>query len=246
MLSLPEHQEDLVSFIRQKEKRERRVRWLRLSLALILLVGATAFLLLRNVDLGSSEKAPEFRRFQIEELTRSQVASLFNADESPILVEDKTLGRVDTIRSVQEYLLVLASIHDATLQSPGQVGNGLFARGEDTSMVHIPEDYSEPFTKADVMPAFPGGEPALYRFLSSQIRYPEAALRNKIEGKVFVRFIIQKDGSLTEVKVMKGIGFGCDEEALRVVRMMPAWIPGEIAGQQVPVYSSLAVNFKFL
>ncbi|MCI4668691.1 MAG: energy transducer TonB [Bacteroidia bacterium] len=251
MLALPEHQEDLVEFIRKKEQKEQRTRLIRLGLLFTVLLGAGGYFIWQTMDFSQADKGPMMRKYQIEQLTRSQVTSLFNADPSPILVEDKTLGRIDTVKSVQEYLLVLSSIHDATLSLPTQEASNILRDGEegaglDTGMVHIPENFSEPFTEADVMPAFPGGEPALYRFLSSQIRYPADALRNKVEGKVFVRFIIQPDGTLTDVKVMKGIGYGCNEEAIRVVRMMPAWIPGEIAGRKVPVFSSLAVNFKFL
>ena len=105
---------------------------------------------------------------------------------------------------------------------------------------------NEPLTEADIMPSFPGGEAALYQFLSKQIRYPRQAVRNKIEGTVYVRFVIEPDGTVREAEVMRGIGHGCDEEALRVVQGMPKWNPGELGGQKVPVYSSLAVNFKFL
>lgn len=249
MLALPEHQEDLVDFIRKKEQRERRTQLIRLGLVLLVLLSAGGYFIWKNAGANGDSKEMSIRKYQIEQLTRSQVASLFNADPTPILVEDRTLGRVDTVSSVQEYLLVLSAIHDETLSLPTQEARNVMSNqgsGIDTSLVHVPEDFSEPFTEADVMPAFPGGEPALYRFLSSQIRYPADALRNKVEGKVFVRFVIQPDGTLTDVKVMKGIGFGCNEEAVRVVRMMPAWLPGEIAGRKVPVYSSLAVNFKFL
>ena len=58
--------------------------------------------------------------------------------------------------------------------------------------------------------------------------------------------MVQADGSITDLDVMRGIGHGCDQEALRVVQMMPRWTPGELAGQPVPVYSSLAIEFKFL
>ncbi|MEO0468775.1 MAG: TonB family protein [Bacteroidota bacterium] len=105
---------------------------------------------------------------------------------------------------------------------------------------------SGPVKRADVMPSFPGGASALYRFLSHQIHYPEAATQKRVEGKVFVRFVVQADGSITDVEVIQGIGYGCDEEAKRVVEQMPKWIPGEINAQEVAVYSSLAVNFKFL
>ena len=103
-----------------------------------------------------------------------------------------------------------------------------------------------PFVEVDVLPHFPGGELALYRFLSRQIRYPAQASRNRVEGKVIVRFVIEKDGTVSQPEVVKGIGYGCNEEAIRIIQNMPPWIPGQKDQQAVPVFSSLAVNFKFL
>jgi len=111
-----------------------------------------------------------------------------------------------------------------------------------------PEEIGEngPFIEVDQRPQYPGGEPALYRFLSQQIRYPDLAARQRIEGSVLVRFVIEDDGKVAKAEIVNGIGMGCDEEALRVIKNMPHWIPGQKEGKTVPVYSSLAVNFKFL
>lgn len=103
-----------------------------------------------------------------------------------------------------------------------------------------------PFIEVDQRPQYPGGEPALYRFLSQQIRYPDLAARQRVEGSVLVRFVIEDDGSVKQAEIVTGIGMGCDEEAIRVIQNMPKWIPGKKEGKTVPVYSSLAVNFKFL
>ncbi|MEL6133100.1 MAG: energy transducer TonB, partial [Bacteroidota bacterium] len=174
--------------------------------------------------------------------------------QQPLLVQDSYTQRVDTIRTVQDYMLLVTSISEA----PGGYATeeGEFENHETVVQTSTPIqpdsldrptiNTDQPLVEADVLPSFPGGEPALYRFLSSHIRYPEDALRQKVEGKVFVRFVIREDGSITDLQIRKGIGFGCDEEALRVIRMMPRWIPGELGGQRVPVFSSLAVNFKFL
>ena len=256
---LPNAKEDnLIAFIRQKEQKERKKRIQRSLLLATLILSSLAFGAYKWWE-GQQQKDPivELRHFQVESLTRSQVASLFEQDPSPILVEDKGLARTDTIKSVQDYLLLLTAMRDAAKSiSTQEVGQQVTETSVTFSSNESPTwdstanaqiiDTSKPLTQADVMPAFPGGEAALYRFLSSQIRYPESALRNKVEGKVFVRFVIQADGSLTDLKVIRGIGHGCDEEALRVIRMMPKWIPGELGGTKVPVFSSLAVNFKFL
>jgi protein TonB len=74
--------------------------------------------------------------------------------------------------------------------------------------------------------------------------YPKEAIDAGIEGKVFVEFYIEKDGTVSDAKVLRGIGYGCDEEALRVVGLMPKWFPGKQRGQAVRVRYTLPINFK--
>lgn len=83
----------------------------------------------------------------------------------------------------------------------------------------------------------------LYEFLGSNIKYPEEAKELGIQGKVFVTFVVEKDGSITEVKVIRGIGGGCDEEAVRVVQSMPKWTPGKQRGVPVRVQFNIPVKF---
>ena len=96
----------------------------------------------------------------------------------------------------------------------------------------------------DKMPAFPGGEEGVLDFIGTHIRYPKSARHQGISGRVFVNFVVEPDGSITNVKVLKGIGGGCDEEAVRVVKMMPNWIPGEKDGKKVRVSYTLPINFR--
>ncbi|MEZ4775351.1 MAG: TonB family protein [Bacteroidia bacterium] len=102
-----------------------------------------------------------------------------------------------------------------------------------------------PLEFAEKMPAYPGGSKALNDFFNQQINYPEMARENEIEGKVYVRFVVRPDGSASDFTVVRGIGFGCDEEALRVVNNMPKWIPGEQSGQKVSVIKTLPITFRF-
>ena len=96
----------------------------------------------------------------------------------------------------------------------------------------------------ETMPSFRGGEQKLFEFLGNNLVYPKEAKEAGIEGKVFVEFYVEKDGTVTNVKVLKGIGYGCDEEALRVIGLMPKWIPGSQRGKAVRVRYTLPVNFK--
>ncbi len=97
---------------------------------------------------------------------------------------------------------------------------------------------------AAIMPEFPGGAEAMNRFIRDHINYPKVALENGITGKVVVSFVIHTDGSIEVTNLLKGIGFGCDDEALRVIREMPNWTPGSQDGNYVPVRLVLPINFQ--
>ena len=94
------------------------------------------------------------------------------------------------------------------------------------------------------MPMFPGGEQAMLDYVSKNVVYPEEAINKGIAGRVFVSFIVEKDGSVNEVEVMRGIGGGCDEEAVRVVKSMPKWKPGKMKGKPVRVSYMMPIIFK--
>lgn len=101
----------------------------------------------------------------------------------------------------------------------------------------------EPFTYVEQMPSFPNGEEALYKYLNDKIKYPAVARENNIQGKVIVQFVVTKDGDIQNAKVVRGIGGGCNEEALRVVNGMPRWKPGRHNGRAVPVTFTLPISF---
>lgn len=84
-----------------------------------------------------------------------------------------------------------------------------------------------PLAQGVQQPKYPGGEQALFTFLGENIKYPQSAIDNNIEGTVWIRFEVRKNGKIRNAEVLRGIGSGCDEEALRVIQMMPAWIPGK-------------------
>ena len=96
----------------------------------------------------------------------------------------------------------------------------------------------------ETMPSFRGGQQKLFEFIGNNVVYPQEAIDAGVEGRVFVEFYIEKDGSVTNGKVLKGIGYGCDEEALRVIGLMPKWYPGKQRGKAVRVRYTLPINFK--
>ncbi|HPT13914.1 MAG TPA: TonB family protein [Bacteroidales bacterium] len=106
------------------------------------------------------------------------------------------------------------------------------------------EEEKPVFTFVEEMPTFPGGDDARARFLADNIRYPEQASENGIQGIVYVSFIIDSKGNVTNVKVLRGIGGGCDEEAMRVIKMMPPWHPAKQNGKTVRYLFNMPVTFK--
>ncbi len=104
-------------------------------------------------------------------------------------------------------------------------------------------DEPEIFLIVEEMPGFPGGEGQLVKFLSENIKYPAIARENGITGTVFVTFVIGPDGGVKDVKVLRGIGGGCDEEAKRVVMAMPKWKAGKQRGKPVSVQYNLPIRF---
>lgn len=100
------------------------------------------------------------------------------------------------------------------------------------------------FNIVDEMPQFPGGDQALMKYIAENIKYPQEAKDKEIAGRVFLAFVVEKDGSVSNVEVKRGIGGGCDDEAVRVVKAMPKWKPGKQKGEPVRVSYMLPVNFK--
>jgi TonB family protein len=102
------------------------------------------------------------------------------------------------------------------------------------------------FKISEIKPAYPGGEKAMMGYLSKNIRYPQTAKEDGIEGTVFVQFVVEKDGSITDVNVVKGIHSALDSEAKRVVSKMPSWQPGKQNGTDVAVQYTLPVRFELI
>ena len=105
------------------------------------------------------------------------------------------------------------------------------------------EEEAQVFFIVEEMPEFPGGEEARTRFLLENIKYHQMARESGIQGVVYVTFVVEPDGSISNVRVIRGIGGGCDEEAIRVVKMMPKWIPGNQRGKPVRVQFNMPIKF---
>jgi protein TonB len=105
------------------------------------------------------------------------------------------------------------------------------------------EKEDEIFVFVEDQPGYPGGDKARIKYLQENIKFPVMAIESGIQGTVYVTFVVEKDGRITSVKVLRGIGGGCDEEAVRVIKKMPRWKPGKQRGRSVRVQFNMPVRF---
>ena len=130
-------------------------------------------------------------------------------------------------------LLLMVGCKQASTQEP---------QATDEAQVEATSD--SVYSVVDQDPEFEGGMEALYKYLAENIQYPEQAKADKVEGRVFISFVIEPDGTVSNAEVLRGIGGGCDEEALRVVQSMPNWKPGMVDGKPVRVHYNIPITFK--
>lgn len=166
--------------------------------------------------------------------------------EQAASVEFRTLEMTD--EPVQE----LTTTEDLTVANPGtetQAGTGadLFSLpSEGTGTGRVVDEPAEPkvFTIVEVNPEFVGGQEALAKYLVDNINYPQRAKEMNVQGRVYLKFVIDEFGNVGNVTVQRGIGQGCDEEAIRVVKKMPRWKPGKQGGRPVKVWFNLPIEFS--
>lgn len=157
----------------------------------------------------------------------------FNANPIDFLISDKSFG------------YSVRCINDAMPMNPNLGLDYLYGiTTKETPIEAVVETIPGIFNIVDEMPSFPGGEGNLVQYLSDNIKYPALARENGIKGTVFLTFQVGTNGKVSEVKILRGIGGGCDEEAVRVVRNMPAWRPGKMDGKLVIVQCNLPIQFS--
>ena len=111
-------------------------------------------------------------------------------------------------------------------------------------ILNSPKTDDTPFDVVEQMPEFPGGQEALMKFLSESVKYPKEAFKDGVQGRVVVQFVVEKDGSISEVEVVKKVNEHLDAEAVRVVNAMPKWKPGKQKGENVRVKYTLPISFR--
>ena len=145
-------------------------------------------------------------------------------------------------KRMKKKIILLAVLMSVIIQSGFVYGQEL-SKGKraqtDTSIE------KEVYTIVEVQPQFPGGESARQEYIAKNIHYPDLARNNNIQGTVYVSFVVERNGSVSDIKIVKGIGSGCDKEVIRVVKKMPKWKPGIQRGKNVRVKINMPVKFMF-
>jgi protein TonB len=142
----------------------------------------------------------------------------------------------DDVDTPDDNLDISAEIDEST-------ENSLDNQPEFTNEEIVTEDNTI-YDFVQVFPEFPGGEAALYTFLAKNLKYPKLAREIGVMGKVLVEFIVWKDGTIRDMKILRGLGSGCDEEVIRVINKMPKWKPGIQGGKRVNVMFRMPISFK--
>ena len=140
-------------------------------------------------------------------------------------------------------------LQQEVIDTKAAVGAVTYDKGTDDVAAPLPTDdkqiteEQEAFVVVEQMPEFPGGQKALLRWISKNLKYPDIAAENGITGTVVVNFVVDTDGGISHVKILRGIDPSCDEEAMRVVKSMPQWKAGKQGGKAVRVYYTLPIKF---
>ncbi|HEX8038609.1 MAG TPA: energy transducer TonB [Chryseosolibacter sp.] len=152
----------------------------------------------------------------------------------PKVVKEEVVEEVPTIEEIKQNEVAAVEV-----EGPTEV---VFE--EPVKEVVVAEDENKIFTVVEQQPEFAGGYEAMMNFIRKNMRYPASARRMGVDGTVYVSFVVSKDGSISEVKVIRGISADCDKEAMRVVGMMPPWRPGKQNGKPVFVRFVLPIKFQ--
>lgn len=200
--------------------------------------------LLQQEEEPEPEPEPEEQKFEQPEIEiPEEVLATVQVTQIAIVDADKVKNEVMDMETQKE-----DNTARGVVNQEGSDDADKFKAVQEQVVVKEPEPEKpkeeEIFVAVEQMAEFPGGQAALMKWLSNNIRYPEAAQQNDVQGRVIVKFVVEKDGSIGQATILKGVDKDLDREALRVVKKMPKWQPGKNNGVAVRSYFNLPVIFK--
>ena len=165
---------------------------------------------------------------------------------APVIKKDSEVKEEDEIK-LDEVQKSDKAVGAFTVEGNDEVGGAVLKAKEDIAAPEPPKHVVEEtkiFTVVEQMPMYPGGDAALMGYLRDNIKYPTVAAENGVQGRVVVGFVVERDGSITDVKILRGVDPSLDREAMRVVKNMPKWTPGKQNGSAVRVKYQVPVSFR--
>ena len=164
---------------------------------------------------------------------------------APVIKKDNEVKPEEELKTQDELMNTKTAIGAIDVKGNDDKGGEVLKLKEAVAQPEPkPEVENKVFDVVEQMPSFPGGNAALMKYLSDNVKYPVVAQENGVQGRVVVSFVVEKDGHITDVKVVRSVDPSLDKEAARVVRSMPSWIPGKQNGSAVRVKYNVPVSFK--
>ncbi|MDD7596293.1 TonB family protein [Prevotella sp. SGI.027] len=164
---------------------------------------------------------------------------------APVIKKDNEVKPEEELKTQDELMNTKTAIGAIDVKGNDDKGGEVLKLKEAVAQPEPkPEVENKVFDVVEQMPSFPGGNAALMKYLSENVKYPVVAQENGVQGRVVVSFVVEKDGHITDVKVVRSVDPSLDKEAARVVRSMPSWIPGKQNGSAVRVKYNVPVSFR--
>ena len=165
---------------------------------------------------------------------------------APVIKKDEEVSEEEEIKSQEELTESKVTISIADVEGNDEENGQDIADFKEAIKPVVEEEDNQVLEVVEQMPTFPGGQKALLQYISENIKYPSIAQENGIQGRVVVRFVVKKDGTVGDVQVLRGVDATLDKEAVRVVKSIPNFIPGKQNGHAVNVWFTLPVSFKLM
>ncbi len=163
----------------------------------------------------------------------------------PVIKKDSEVKPEEELKSQEDLNKTKTAIGSFDVKGNDEDGGEVLKAKEVIAQPEPPkEEETKVFDVVEVMPSFPGGQSALFEYLSKNIKYPVVAEENGVQGRVIVTFVVERNGSITDVQVAKSVDPSLDKEAVRVIKSMPHWIPGKQNGSAVRVKFTVPVTFR--
>ena len=209
-------------------------------------VASTQVIELQNLEKPKEKAEVKQKKVEIQQpekvVERVKSSVKFTA---PVIKKDDEVKPEDELKTQDELMNTKTAIGALDVKGNDDANGEVLKLKEAVAQPEPkPEVENKVFDVVEQMPSFPGGQGALMDFLSNNVKYPVVAQENGVQGRVVVSFVVEKDGSITDVKVVKSVDPSLDKEAARVVKSMPKWIPGKQNGSAVRVKYNVPVSFR--